>query len=90
MIYAQAVDFKPVMYWEIDGNEKQPDNAPPNTGTGQHNYSSSYDFTLPRKRNVTIGCQTTFEVQNTDKDYGVAINDPNYDNVQIITIDVKG
>ena len=90
VIYAQAVEFKPVMSWEIDGAPIQPHNAAPANGNGQYNYSSTYNYTLPRESNITIGCQTMFVVQNTDKDTGVATNHPSYNNVQKLVIDVKG
>ena len=74
VVYAEAVDFTPVMFWTIDGEVIiTPTNAPPVDGDGQHNYSpSSYTYTLQKKSNVQMQCHTTFEVQNTDKDDYVA------------------
>ena len=90
VIYAQVVYFKPVMYWRINGAPIYPDNTPPDTGDGQYNYSSSCNYTLPRERSVRIECQTKFEVQNPDKDSEVATNNPSYNKVQTVIIDVKG
>ena len=91
VIYAQAVEFKPVMFWTVDGEVIQPTNDPPVDGDGQHNYSSSYTYTLPKKSDVQMQCHTTFEVQNTDKDTFVAINNPTYEDIHIVdTINVKG
>ena len=90
VIYAQAVDFKPVMSWTVNGARIDPDNTPPDTGDGQYNYSSSYDYTLPRTSSVTFGCRTQFEVHNVDKDPGVDTNQPDYDHYfQIVVINVK-
>ena len=91
MVYAQAVDFTPVMFWTIDGEVITPTNAPPVDGDGQHNYSpSSYTYTLQKKSNVQMQCHTTFEVQNSDKDDYVAINNPTYEDIHIVYNDVKG
>ena len=89
VVYAQAAEFRPVMFWTIDGEVIQPTNDPPVDGDGQHNYSSSYTYTLPKKSNVQMQCHTTFEVQNTDTE--VATNNPTYEDIHIEdTINVKG
>ena len=90
VVYAQAVDFKPVMFWTVDDEVIQPTNDPPVDGDGEHNYSSSYTYTLPKKSNVQIQCHTTFEVQNTDKDSYVSTNHPTYEYIYIVYNDVKG
>ena len=78
------------MFWTIDGEVIQPTNDPPVNGDGQHNYSSSYTYTLQKKSNVQMQCHTIFEVQNTDKDNDVATNNPTYKDVLIVdTINVK-